>query len=296
MQQQSLTKIFAVFGDPIGHSLSPVMHNAAFRALGMDCAYHAFRVSRENLKSAILGAQAMGFGGLNLTIPLKEEALSIVSPEPMASSIGAVNTVSFDAEKGPVGNNTDGIGAKRALLDAGVDVAKKNVVIIGAGGAARAIAFQFAHDGANVHIANRTEKRAVALAHDVRVGLADTSTSQVTATAMITAGGLEDMQKFMETCDILINSTSVGMHPNTDETPVPARFLRSDMVIFDIVYNPRQTRLLLDGAAIGATTVGGLMMLIHQGAEAFRIWTGVDPPVDVMVEAVEAELQRRATA
>ncbi|MCK5660986.1 MAG: shikimate dehydrogenase, partial [Methanosarcinales archaeon] len=167
MQQQNLTKIFAVFGDPIGHSLSPVMHNAAFRALGMDCTYHAFRVSRENLKSAILGAQAMGFGGLSLTIPLKEEALSIVSPEPMAASIGAVNTVSFDTEKGPVGNNTDGIGAKKALLDAGVDVAKKNVVIIGAGGAARAIAFQFAHDGANVHIANRTQARAVALADDV---------------------------------------------------------------------------------------------------------------------------------
>jgi len=291
MQQQSLTKIFAVFGDPIGHSLSPVMHNAAFHALGMDCTYHAFRVSRKNLNIAILGAQAMGFGGLNLTIPLKEEALSSVSPKPMAASIGAVNTVSFDAEKGPVGNNTDGIGAKMALLDAGVDVAKKNVVIIGAGGAARAIAFQFAHDGANVHIANRTQARAVALADDVIVGLADT-TSQSTVT--ITAGGLDDMQKFMETCDILVNSTSVGMHPNTDETPVPAQFLRSDMVIFDIVYNPRQTRLLLDGAAIRATTVGGLMMLIHQGAEAFRIWTGVEPPVDVMVEAVETELQRRS--
>lgn len=289
VQKQSVQKIYAVFGDPIAHSLSPVMHNAAFRALGMDCTYHAFRVSRENLKSAILGAQAMGFGGLNLTIPLKEEALSIVTPEPIAASIGAVNTVSFDTEKGPVGNNTDGIGAKRALLDAGVDVTGRNVVIIGAGGAARAIAFQFTHDGANVHIANRTASRAMALADDVRSALPPASS------CVVTASGLEDMQTIMQKCGILVNSTSVGMHPNVNESPVPAKLLRNDMVIFDIVYNPRQTKLMLDGEAAGATTVGGLMMLIHQGAEAFRIWTGVEPPVDVMVEAVEAELQRRSS-
>lgn len=151
------------------------MHNAAFHTLGLEreCTYHAFRVSQENLKNAILGAQAMGFGGLNFTILLKEEALSIARSDPMAASIGAVNTISFEnGQKTPVGYNTDGIGAKRALLDAGIDVADRKVVIIGAGGAARAIAFQFAHDGAHVHIANRTEQRAVALAGDVNAAMA----------------------------------------------------------------------------------------------------------------------------
>jgi len=135
-------KLFGVLGDPVSHSLSPAMHNAAFKALGMDCEYHAFRVSPETLRDAIHGAFALGFGGLNLTIPLKEKALEIVKPTELAKHIGAVNTVDF--KNGITGHNTDGLGAMKALEGGGVHVRGKNVLLLGAGGAARAIAFTLA--------------------------------------------------------------------------------------------------------------------------------------------------------
>src|SRR3972149_1955893 len=158
-------KLFGVLGDPVSHSLSPVMHNAAFKALGMDCEYHAFRVGPADLHDAIHGAHALGFGGLNLTIPLKEKALEIVKPSELAEQIGAVNTVDF--KNGIVGYNTDGIGAKMALVENGIDIKGKRILLLGAGGAARAIAFQLAKDGANITILNRTLDRAELLAREV---------------------------------------------------------------------------------------------------------------------------------
>ena len=264
--------VFAVFGDPIEHSMSPKMHNAAFTDLGMDCEYHAFRVGRESLRDALIGAKAMGFGGVNLTVPLKEEALNIVDADPLAAMIGAVNTVNF--KDGMRGYNTDGIGAKRALADAGVDVAGSKVLIVGAGGAARAIGFQFANDGADITIANRTEKRALDLAHDV----SNVGTAQGT--------GLTDLKSLIAKADILINTTTVGMHPNTDQTIATADDMHPDLTVFDIVYNPLETRLQREAKAAGATAVNGVMMLVYQGAEAFRIWNNVEPPVDVMKNAV----------
>ena len=264
--------VFAVFGDPIEHSMSPKMHNAAFTDLGMDCEYHAFRVSQDSLRDALIGAKAMGFGGVNLTVPLKEEALNIVDADPLAAMIGAVNTVDF--KDGMRGYNTDGIGAKRALADAGVDVAGARVLIVGAGGAARAIGFQFANDGANITIANRTEKRAHDLARDV----SSVGTAKGT--------GLADLKSLIEKADILVNTTTVGMHPNTDQTIATADDMHPDLTVFDIVYNPLETRLLREAKAAGATAVNGVMMLVHQGAEAFRIWNNVEPPVDVMKNAV----------
>ena len=269
-------KLFGVLGDPISHSLSPVMHNAAFRALGMECEYHAFRVSPDNLESAIKGAEALGFGGLNLTIPLKEKALEIVKPTDMAQNIGAVNTVDF--KNGIVGHNTDGIGAKMALTDSGIGIEGKNALVLGAGGASRAIAFQLAKDGASVTIANRTVKRAEALAHDVG------------AVGDVKASGFDALNKIIKNTDILINSTSVGMSPNTSETIVTSDMMHSDLAVFDIVYNPLKTRLLEEAEKAGATTIDGVMMLVYQGAEAFKIWTGVSPPVDVMEKAVRDAL------
>ena len=265
-------KLFGVLGDPISHSLSPVMHNAAFRALGMDCGYHAFRVSPDTLEEAIKGAKALGFGGLNLTIPLKEKALEIVNPTDMAQNIGAVNTVDF--KDGIVGHNTDGIGAKMALTDRGIEITGKNVLVLGAGGAARAIAFQLAKDGASVTIANRTVKRAQDLAHDVG------------AVGDVKASGFDALNTIIRDTDILINSTSVGMSPNTSETIVTSDMMHPDLAVFDIVYNPLKTRLLEEAEKAGATAIDGVMMLVYQGAEAFKIWTGVSPPVDVMEKAV----------
>ncbi|NOQ33050.1 MAG: shikimate dehydrogenase [Methanosarcinales archaeon] len=279
-----MMKVYAVLGDPISHSMSPAMHNAAFGALGMPCTYHAFRVRPSDLKDAIYGAKALGFGGLNLTIPLKEEALKYVEPDPIAARIGAVNTIDF--ADGITGHNTDGIGAMRALEDAGVTVADRNILIIGAGGAARAIAFQFGYSGGEIVIANRTGERADRLARDVRSGL-----SELGKTPSIESIGLGALPEKIADADILINATSVGMHPDVDATPVPSDLLRPGLAVFDIVYNPRRTRLLLEAEQKGATVIGGVWMLVHQGAEAFSIWTGRKPPVDAMVAAVVRELR-----
>ena len=277
-------KVYAVLGDPISHSMSPAMHNAAFGALGMSCTYHAFRVRPSDLKDAIYGAKALGFGGLNLTIPLKEEALKYVEPDPIAARIGAVNTINF--ADGITGHNTDGIGAMRALEDAGVPVVGKNILIIGAGGAARAIAFQFGYRDGDIVIANRTKERADRLARDVVIGL-----SELGKTPSIESIGLGAIPEKIADADILINATSIGMHPNVDATPVPAGLLHPGLAVFDIVYNPRRTRLLLEAEQKGATVIEGMRMLVHQGAEAFLIWAGRAPPVEVMVEAVVQELR-----
>ena len=279
-----MMKIYAVLGDPIGHSMSPVMHNAAFRALGMPDRYHAFRVRQQDLRDAIYGAKALGFGGLNLTIPLKEEALKYVDPDPIAARIGAVNTIDF--ADGIQGYNTDGIGAMRALEDVGVGVAGKNILIIGAGGASRAIAFQFAYSGGEITIANRTEERADKLARDLRTGLEELDRS-----SHVRSIGLDRVASEIADADILINATSIGMHPDVDASPVSPDLLRPELVVFDIVYNPLHTRLLSEAEQRGAIAIGGVRMLVHQGAEAFRIWTGREPPVDVMFEAVVQELR-----
>lgn len=272
--------IYAVFGDPVEHSLSPVMHNAAFAALGMDSEYHKFRVSKDDLETAIMGARAMGFGGVNLTIPLKEKALEIVEPDTLALDIGAVNTIEFKNDR-LIGHNTDGIGALRALQLSGIIIPNSRVLIIGAGGAARAVAFQLAQNGAKVIIANRTAQRAYSLAENVKsVGDAK-------------GAGLEDFQELVSQSNIVINTTSVGMHPDIDQTPITANMMRPGLVVFDIVYNPLQTRLLTEAEKAGSITIDGLKMLVLQGAESFRIWTGMEPPVKEMERAARTALELR---
>lgn len=273
-----MKKVFGVFGDPIEHSLSPAMHNAAFSALGMDYIYHAFRVKPEKLEKAILGAEAMGFGGLNLTVPLKEAALKLdcVKPDPLAVEIGAVNTIVFgDGEI--LGYNTDGLGARQALLETAVEIKGSKVLITGAGGAARAIAFQLAADGAEILIANRTEARAVELAEDI---------SAAKLPGKVKGTGLLELGNLIREADILINTTTLGMHPHVDVSIAEAGDLHPDLTVFDIVYNPLETKLLRDAKASGAKTVSGVLMLVYQGAEAFRLWTGTEPPVELMKKTV----------
>lgn len=269
--------IYAVFGDPVEHSLSPVMHNAAFAALGMDCEYHKFRVCRDDLKAAIMGAHAMGFGGLNLTIPLKEKAVEIAEPDHAARDIGAVNTIEF-RDGALRGHNTDGIGCLKALQTSGVVIPKRNVLVLGAGGAARAVAFLMAANGANVTIANRTASKAQSLAGNV------CSVGEAKGT------GLENLRTLVAWADIVINTTPVGMHPDIDKTLVTADMMRPGLVVFDLVYSPLRTRLLRESEEAGAIVIDGLKMLVLQGAESFRIWTGVEPPVEIMERAVRSAL------
>ena len=279
-----MKQVFGVFGDPIGHSLSPAMHNAAFSALGMDCIYHAFRVRPEKLEKAILGAEAMGFGGLNLTVPLKEAALKLdcIKPDPLAEKIGAINTVVFEKAGEITGYNTDGLGAKQALLEAAVEIRGSKIVVAGAGGAARAITFQLAADGAEITIVNRTEEKAIELANDI---------SATVLPGRIKGTGLSGLKDLLREADILINTTTLGMHPNTDAAIATAEELHPDLTVFDIVYNPLETRLLKEAKAAGAKTVSGILMLVYQGAEAFRLWTETEPPVELMKKTVLEALQ-----
>ncbi len=281
-------KIYGVFGDPIEHSLSPAMQNAAFHALGMDACYYPFRVSKERLREAIHGAFAMGFGGLNLTIPLKEKALEIVQPDELAKAIGAVNTISFCSSSGLssglssgseiMGHNTDGFGALLALEGSGVKIRGRGsrVLLIGAGGAARAIAYTLEREGAEISIANRSLQRAEELASNIG--------------AM--GYSLCDLEKLVKESEVIINATSVGMKEG-DQRLFPGDLLQSSHTVFDIVYN-RETELLKDARAAGALALDGVMMLVYQGAKALEIWTGQKAPADVMEKAVREGLKKRA--
>ncbi len=266
-------KIFGIFGDPIEHSLSPAMQNAAFRALGLDACYFPFRITKERLEDAILGASAMGFGGLNLTIPLKEKALEIVIPDDLAEAIGAVNTVSFGEDI--VGHNTDGLGAMKALEEARVKIKGSSALLIGAGGAARAIAYTLAKEGAEISIANRNPGKALELAGFIQGE----------------GYGLEDLERLVPQADVIINATSVGMMEG-DPRLFDGNLLHIGQVVFDIVYN-RETEMLKDAVKIGAVAIDGVMMLVYQGAKALEIWTGLKPPIDVMEKAVREELKAR---
>lgn len=266
-------KIYGIFGDPIGHSLSPAMQNAAFHALHLDGCYHAFQVPKDRLKGAILGAEAMGFGGLNLTIPHKETALEFVQPDELAGSIGAINTVAFG--EGIHGYNTDGIGALLALENSGIRINGKSIVIIGAGGAAKAIAYTLARNGADIAILNRSPGRAVDLADHVGGS----------------GYGLDSLDSLVPEADVIINATSVGMRKE-DPRLINGKLLHKGQVVFDIVYN-RQTELLMDAAIAGAVAIDGVMMLVYQGAKALEIWTGRKAPVDIMERAVREGLAER---
>ncbi|MBA7526786.1 Shikimate dehydrogenase (NADP(+)) [subsurface metagenome] len=273
-----MKKIYGIIGDPIEHSLSPVMHNAAFEKLGLDAVYLAFRVSKGELGDAIKGAKSLGIAGLNVTIPLKEKALSFVDAEVVAKKIGAINTIDFSSGT-PVGYNTDGLGSLRVLKETVGELKGKNVLILGAGGAAKAISFYLDAEGARVTIANRTKERAAQLASNLR-----------NANSI----GLDaELKEHVKDSDILINATAVGMHPHEDATLVNADMMHPDLVVFDIVYNPVDTKLLREAKRAGVKKiVDGVKMLVYQGAASFRIWTKMEPPVEVMEKVVRDVLIR----
>jgi shikimate dehydrogenase len=266
-------QVFGLLGNPVEHSLSPPMHEAAYDALGMDARYVTFEPDRDAAADAVEAAETLGIAGLNVTIPFKQDVLDAVEPDGMARRVGAVNTVDFSASP-PRGYNTDVAGVRRAFTHHEVAIEGRDAVVVGAGGAGRAVAFALADAGGAVHIANRTEERAESLAADVPGA---------------TAGGLDTLDRVAD-ADLLVNATSVGMEPDDGETPVPATHLHGDLAVLDAVYTPIETRLLREAAAAGARTVDGAWMLLFQGVAAFERWTGRDAPVVAMNEALRAEL------
>ena len=274
--------VYGVIGDPIEHSLSPEMHNAAFKKLGLNCIYLPFRVAPRDLKSAMMGMRALNIRGFNVTTPHKTAVIKYLDElDEAAQEVGAVNTIHNDKGR-LIGYNTDGLGALKALQERNEDPSEKRIVLIGAGGAARAIAFSLAGRARSVLILNRSKHRAVKLAKDVERRLG----KKTLARPLVGNSLLEALRG----ADILINATSVGMYPRTDETLATRKVLHPDMVVFDIIYNPPKTLLLREAEAAGAKTICGVGMLVHQGAEAFKIWTDHSPPIEVMRRALMKEL------
>lgn len=265
--------VYGLIGNPVGHSLSPPMHEAAYEELGMNARYVTFEPEPEAIESVITGAQALGIQGLNVTIPFKQDVLEQVTCDPTAERIGAVNTIDFSTDP-PTGYNTDITGVIRTFKHHDITLEDRTAVIIGAGGAARAVAFALADAGAEFHIVNRTESKAESLAAELEGA---------------TAGGLSELPSVLPDADILINATSVGMEE--DQSPVSAELLHADLTVFDAVYRPLQTKLLRDAQAVGAETIDGAWMLLYQGVAAFEIWTDKEAPVSTMNQELRNRLE-----
>ncbi|HEX7467903.1 MAG TPA: shikimate dehydrogenase [Methanobacterium sp.] len=277
------TSVFGIIGDPVEHSLSPAMHNAAFEKLCLDNIYVPFLVKAEELEDAIKGAHAMGIKGLNVTIPHKTEVINYLDYLDIAAGlIGAVNTIEF-GENGAIGHNTDGIGAIRAIEEI-TPVKNKKFMILGAGGAARAVSFQLFLSGAkSLTISNRTVDKAEVLRED----LVEKLDNDVKVIDM----GFELEQELKDT-DILINTTPMGMYPNINQKPlITADMIHKSLIVNDIVYNPLKTGLILEAEKAGAKTIYGIKMLMYQGIESFKIWTGIEPPIEVFEKALITEMK-----
>ncbi|MEM1551025.1 MAG: shikimate dehydrogenase, partial [Candidatus Bathyarchaeia archaeon] len=274
MEITGRTRVCALIGYPIEHSLSPIMHNAAFQHLGLDYIYVAFNVPPENLGEAVSGIRGLGIRGVNVTMPYKINVIKYLDElDEGAKMAGSVNTI-LNRDGRLIGYTTDGLGALSALKYAGSDPLGKKVVILGAGGASKSISFTLVNHAQELVILNRTLRKAEELADELR---------RVSSSVEIRAGPLLEgvLGDELRNADILINATSVGMKPNEDETPVKREMLHGNLTVFYIVYDPLETRLLREAKSVGAKTVDGLSMLVHQGALSFEIWTGVKAPIEV---------------
>jgi shikimate dehydrogenase len=270
------TKICALIGDPVEHTMSPAMHNAAFKKLGLDYVYIPFRVKPAELADAVAGLRALGVRGFNVTIPHKVSIIPLLDNlDPLAEKIGAVNTVVHDSGS-LKGYNTDAEGFLRALAGKGIEPRDKNIVVLGAGGASRAISYILTENGARLTILNR--KLELSWAEDI----ARLIRKELRRKIKVGELNRHILSSALEKADILVNATSVGMSPAGYESPVPAGLLKRRLIVFDIVYNPLMTRLLKEAKAAGARVIGGVDMLAWQGALAFEKWTGCPAPVDLM--------------
>lgn len=280
MKIKGSTNIVGLIGHPVEHSFSPPMHNAAFDALGMDYTYVAFDVNPTELQKAIEGAKSLNIRGFNVTIPHKIEVMKYLDEiDDVARLIGAVNTIDFKNLKG---YNTDGIGAVRAIEEV-TSIKNKNVVIAGAGGASRAISFYIAKYGADsLTILNRNVDKAQSLARDV---------SNSGLIGDVKSDSINEINAYLADADILVDTTPLGMHPHINDQPIAtAENMHDELVVFDAVYNPNETVLLKQAIEAGAKPVYGIKMLLYQGAESFKIWTGADAPVDIMEKALKDTL------
>lgn len=274
------TKLTALLGSPVSHSISPQMHNASFRMLGLDYVYLAFDVTPEHLHDAVMGLKAAGICGFNLTMPLKVHILPYLDElTPAARLAGAVNTVIVRDQK-LIGHTTDGVGYMRSVADAGYDIIGRKMTLLGAGGAATAICVQAALDGvSSIDMFKRQnaswDKTAdfcqrVASETGCRIRLLDIEDSALLAESMGESA-------------ILTNATSVGMAPNSSASPIAdSSILHESLIVSDIIYNPRETMLMKQASEKGCPCFNGMYMLLYQGAAAFQCWTGQEMPTEII--------------
>ncbi len=284
MEIDAHTKLCGVIGNPVAHSLSPAINNAAFQKLGLNYVYLAFPV--EDIAAAIGGLRALGnVRGFSVTIPHKVTVMAHLDDiEPTAKHIGSVNTIVVDEGK-LTGYNTDASGALRALRDAGAGLDGKQVLLLGSGGAARAIAFALAADTrlARLTILGIDDAERSGLVTDLE---AKTSVS-------VAEGSLspDRLGAALHEADVLLHCTPIGMHPRTEETVVPKELLHPRLIVMDIVYNPLETRLLREAKAAGCKTIRGLEMFLNQAVGQFELWTGQSAPTDVMRTVLESRFR-----
>jgi len=282
------TKLCGLIGEPVEHTMSPAMHNAAYREMGLDYVYVPFRVRPDNLGRAIDGMRAFNIRGLNVTIPHKVGVIPFLDKlDTLAEKIGAVNTIVND--NGILtGYNTDATGFLRALLAKGIEPRGKKALVLGAGGASRAVSLILADSGAErIIILNRAEEL------DWAYELAGNISMLYNMDAKAGQLNRESLDSVMERIDIsiLVNATSVGMTPDVDSTPIDDDLLRPGLVVFDVVYNPLGTRLLRDAETAGAETISGIEMLVWQGALAFEKFTSQEAPLDLMRQEAIRQLE-----
>jgi shikimate dehydrogenase len=279
---KEVTARAGLIGWPVEHSISPAMQNAAFRALGLDWHYDLLPVPPGRVGDVLAGLAARGYRGANVTVPHKQAVLPFLAAvEDETRAIGAANTLVRRAEGGWAGHNTDAAGFLAALREAGFRPAGASALVLGAGGAARAVVHALSSAGCRVAIHNRTPERAARLAGEFGAGGRE-----------VRALSLDEFEP--DSIDLLVNATSLGMGAQAgasawpEPLPLPARW-----TVYDLVYNPAETPLLFRARQAGAAAVGGLGMLIHQGALAFELWTGQAAPLDAMREAAEEALDAR---
>lgn len=280
MKIDAQTRLIGLLGYPLSHSFSPQMHNAAFAHLNLNKLYLPIEVTEQDLGVVIRGMAKMNFDGFNVTIPHKINVLKYLDEvDEAAAAIGAVNCVTIKDGR-LKGYNTDGSGFVRSLEQGlGESVRGGNILLLGSGGGARAVAMTLALRGAaRINIFNRTVAKAQELAGEINAKIKSGSSAAVDEAAL---------REALAGTDIIINTTSVGMSPHTEETPLEKSLLQPRHIVCDIVYNPRQTRLLQEAAETGCRILPGLPMLVYQGVESFTLWTGVPAPAEVMFAALE---------
>ena len=279
------TKICGVIGNPIQHSLSPTIQNAAFNHLNLDFIFTAFKVKATELEIAIQGMRSLNIYGLNVTMPHKNSVINYLDEkDPLVRSLNSVNTIVN--KKGRLfGFSTDGIGAIKALQVNGVDLSSSKVLLLGAGGAGRAIAFSIIDKVEDLVVLNRDPAKIENLEFDLKLKF-----NKNIHYGLLSENSLKEN---LRSSDVLINATNIGMKPNSNLSLINPKLLTSDLTVMDIVYNPLETKLLADAKKVGAKTIDGVEMLIYQGAASFELWTDRKAPIEIMRLAALKQISKR---